>query len=95
MLVSVEIKEGKTTKQKQSPEVYGLFSTLCATVFVQDAANQVDARAETGGHVVVPAGHVLPARRPGHLDGGLLYLRLRHSGAAQTRGPFRALHQVP
>lgn len=32
MLVSVEMKECKTTKQNWSPEVYVWFSTLCATV---------------------------------------------------------------
>lgn len=51
--------------------------------------------AASTGHVVVPAGPLLPAGSSGRLDGGGLRLRLHHSCRAEPCGPSVALHQVP
>lgn len=52
------------------------------------------AHSQRGHHVVVPARPLLPARRSGHLDVGVLRLCLHHGGGVATRGSFCALHQV-
>ena len=50
--------------------------------------------AASTGHVVVPAGSLLPASGSGRLDSSILRLRLHHSCCAETCGPPVAVHQV-